>query len=333
MPVSSKDADRLFLQAILSRSVVTFDVAKALWEKAVEAVKASNDAVDVSYSNDRDSWDEFIARINKSLDKLDLEFRHLHDESTGKEMYALVNRKGDEIAQMATDYTPAEIAFFKAIVEQIILAPRESFSVSSLIALREIGSIKPKVNMSKSQAEVVLGSFVARGWLLKSKRGRYSLSTRSILELQPFLKSTYPDEILECTICFEILTRGIACHTPNCKTRMHFHCFSNYRRRHGVCPSCGKDWPREAKDKPLIPVGEDAVKDGDEGKRRVRIRSADPSDDDNGEEDELPSQSQEDFNAKRHRKTEMNENNMDIGSVNDTQEHRATRRSHRVTRR
>jgi hypothetical protein len=27
-----------------------------------------------------------------------------------------VNRKGDEIAQMATDYTPNEIAFFKAIV-------------------------------------------------------------------------------------------------------------------------------------------------------------------------------------------------------------------------
>ncbi|KAG6869710.1 hypothetical protein C0993_006278, partial [Termitomyces sp. T159_Od127] len=27
-----------------------------------------------------------------------------------------VNRKGDEIAQMATEYTAAEIAFFKAIV-------------------------------------------------------------------------------------------------------------------------------------------------------------------------------------------------------------------------
>jgi hypothetical protein len=26
-----------------------------------------------------------------------------------------VNRKGDEIAQVATDYTPAEIAFFKAV--------------------------------------------------------------------------------------------------------------------------------------------------------------------------------------------------------------------------
>lgn len=50
-----------------------------------------------------------------------------------------------------------------------MLAPHESFSVSSLAALREVNAIKPKSNMSKTQAEVVLGSFVAKGWLLKSK--------------------------------------------------------------------------------------------------------------------------------------------------------------------
>lgn len=104
-----------------------------------------------------------------------------------------------------------------------MLAPRESFSVSSLAALREASAVKPKLNMSKTQAEAVLGSFVAKGWLLKSKyvisirvafcdysfsleyrRGRYSLSTRSLLELQSYLKTTYPEEVLECTICLEV---------------------------------------------------------------------------------------------------------------------------------
>jgi non-structural maintenance of chromosomes element 1 len=97
-----------------------------------------------------------------------------------------VNTKDDELAQMATDYTPAEIAFFRAIVqmffilimlsiltsfqvEQIILARNESFSLSSLAALREVSAIKPKSNMSKTQAETVLASFVAKGWLLRSK--------------------------------------------------------------------------------------------------------------------------------------------------------------------
>lgn len=52
-------------------------------------------------------------------------------------------------------------------VEQIMLAPREAFSVSSIAALRELHAAK--INMTKSQAEVVLASFVAKGWLLKSR--------------------------------------------------------------------------------------------------------------------------------------------------------------------
>jgi hypothetical protein len=50
-----------------------------------------------------------------------------------------------------------------------MLAPRQCFSISSLAALREVSSIKPKPNMTKTQAEVVLASFVARGWLHKSR--------------------------------------------------------------------------------------------------------------------------------------------------------------------
>jgi len=48
-----------------------------------------------------------------------------------------------------------------------MLAPREAFSVSSIASLRELHAAK--INMTKSQAEVVLASFVAKGWLLKSR--------------------------------------------------------------------------------------------------------------------------------------------------------------------
>lgn len=49
-----------------------------------------------------------------------------------------------------------------------MLAPHEAYSVSSLLALREVNSLK--TTMTKAQAEIVLGSFVAKGWLLKSRR-------------------------------------------------------------------------------------------------------------------------------------------------------------------
>ncbi|TFK42659.1 Nse1 non-SMC component of SMC5-6 complex-domain-containing protein [Crucibulum laeve] len=278
---SAADVERLFLQSVLSRGMVSKKLAQTLWERSIAAVKAANDALNIPHPRPEDGWNNFLSKVNKSLDKLDLEFRHLHDETSGKEMYALVNRKGDDIAQVATDYTPAEIAFFKAIVEQIMMAPREAFSVSSLGALRELNAIKS--SMSKTQAEIVLASFVSRDWLLKSKRGRYSLSTRSLLELLPYLKSTYPDELLECTICMEVVTRGVACYTNNCKTRMHNHCFANFRRRHSACPSCSKEWPRESTEK-LLPVGEGAAREGEDGKRRVRLKSADPSDDEEEED-------------------------------------------------
>jgi len=154
-----------------------------------------------------------------------------------------------------------------------MLAPREAFSVSSMAALRELTVLK--INITKVNAEVVLTSFVSKGWLLKSARGRYLLSTRSLLELLPYLKSNYPDEILECTICMELITRGVACLNSNCKVRLHYHCFKNYRQRQGMkaCPTCKKEWPREIKD--LNPVGEDAARGGDSDKRRVREESSD----------------------------------------------------------
>ena len=40
--------------------------------------------------------------------------------------------------------------------------------------------------------------------------GRYTLSSRAVMELQPYLKSTYDDEVLECTSCMEIVTKVCA---------------------------------------------------------------------------------------------------------------------------
>jgi len=112
--VSASDVDRVFLQAVLSRGLLSGDLAKVLWEKSVKAVNgtflflttpldldepnvsclaalASNDALNINFVNNANNWDEFVARINRTLDKLELEFRLLHDESTGREMYALVH--------------------------------------------------------------------------------------------------------------------------------------------------------------------------------------------------------------------------------------------------
>jgi non-structural maintenance of chromosomes element 1 len=50
----------------------------------------ANDKLDIVHSGDKAAWDTFVGKINDSLDSLDFEFRHLNDEVTGREMYALV---------------------------------------------------------------------------------------------------------------------------------------------------------------------------------------------------------------------------------------------------
>jgi len=164
-----------------------------------------------------------------------------------------------------------------------MLAPNSSYSISSLAALREVNALTSP--MSKTQAESVLASLVAKGWLLKSKKGRYSLSPRSLLELQPYLKSTYPDEVLDCTICFEILTRGHACPRGNCRVRMHGACYEAYRRSNGKCPACNEDWGRVGNDR-VVPVGEAAAPKDDWPRRTRRSATTESDKDAEGDEEE-----------------------------------------------
>ncbi|THH14339.1 hypothetical protein EW146_g5971 [Bondarzewia mesenterica] len=268
-------------------------------QPAFFASLATDDSLNIS-----NVWDDFIVSVNNSINPLDLELAHLHDEVTGRQMYALVNRKDDEVAQIATEYTPIEIAYFKMIVEQIMLAPNESYSVSSFAALRESTNLRPSI--TKTQAENVLTSFVAKGWLLKSQRGRYSLSIRSLLELLPYLRNTYTDEVIECTICMEILTRGTACYTPNCKTRMHKHCFENYRKTHQKCPACSQDWSSEANKKKLIPVGEKAAR-ADDGARKMRRKRSE-------------SEGNEDGDSQRRSQTSDDNQEMEVDEAETTQD-------------
>ena len=80
----------------------------------------------------------------------------------------------------------------------------------------------------------------------------------------------------------QIITRGGSCITPNCKTRIHNHCFRKLRARNSQCPACAADWPQDPTN--LRPIGEAAVKDGQDDGRRVRRKSTTASGDEAEEE-------------------------------------------------
>lgn len=46
--------------------------------------------IQVSFNPTRDAWDNFLNELNDTLNPLDLEIAHMHDEITGNEIIALV---------------------------------------------------------------------------------------------------------------------------------------------------------------------------------------------------------------------------------------------------
>ncbi|KAG8874121.1 hypothetical protein FRB98_008625 [Tulasnella sp. 332] len=168
----SHDVDRLFIQALMTRRVVSEVLLKKLFVKSKAAVLSVDKDVQVS---DLD-WPTFLARVKSSLDVLDLNIARTVDEETGHGVYALVNTVGDEVSKLATEYPAEHIVYFRHIdlsmkVEQIMTAPRQAFSISSMAALSELASLPEPVRkkITKIQAQALLNSFVARGWLAKSQ--------------------------------------------------------------------------------------------------------------------------------------------------------------------
>jgi len=105
------------------------------------------------------------------------------------------------------------------------------------------------------------------------------LSPRTILELEPYLRSTFEDEVLICASCDRIVTKGLSCFVPECRGRLHEHCYT--ARKNAIksrplkCPSCSTDWSSQV----LNNVGEEAVRE-DTGKSKVRRKQGREKEDD-----------------------------------------------------
>ncbi|KAF9926961.1 hypothetical protein FBU30_003603 [Linnemannia zychae] len=197
---------------------------------------------------DQDDFLGFLNRINDSLNDVELEIKRVQDELSGDYVLALTNTNEQKIAQVATGYSPLELEYFKHLLEAIVMADDELYCVSSTAAINETARLKNKENkplqLTKSAAEELIGRFIRDKWFVKSKSGALSLSTRTLLELQTFLKEAYEEQIQECTFCLEIITKGQRCSVGACAARLHNHCAKVYYQNmsNPKCPTCQSSW-------------------------------------------------------------------------------------------
>lgn len=97
-------------------------------------------------------------------------------------------------------------------------------------------------SMSRDDAQRFYERMVKNKWLKKSSRGELSLSTRSILELDPLIHSMYPEVARQCNICSRLCLRGQTCN--NCQIKLHLYCANRYfkNRESHTCPNCSREW-------------------------------------------------------------------------------------------
>jgi len=65
-----------------------------------------------------------------------------------------------------------------------------------------------------------------RNFFLTYRKGRYSLTTHSTVELQTYITNTFPNDILHCTVCHKTVFHGIRCYTRNYKGTLCGHCYA-----------------------------------------------------------------------------------------------------------
>jgi len=288
--VTVQDADRLFLQAFLSRRVISEQLANFLWERCIDAAKSVNEDLEFP----RSGVGEVIHRLQQKLQPLGMDIKVVGDEYSDNICYTVVNIQGDGVAEIATNYAQNEVQFFKAVVEQIMLAKNEAYCIGSMAALRVAGGMK------RAQAEKLLKSFVHESWLAGLDGGHFALGTRALAELETYLKNHYEDlGYFECVICHSIITRGLRCCHAQCQTRIHHRCFAKYNtnQRQYVCPSCRQDWSEEHNRARMAPIGIEAFREGQDDRTMKRPQPASGESDEETEEGDAvdvdPSQSQE----------------------------------------
>lgn len=262
--IELSELHHLFIHALLLRRLAPYEKCLEVWMKSAEVIGVR--VADNEFA-------QFYGQINDRIESFGFRIALLSDEGNGpidmnllpsnpnssttkrlqtKRWMALVNTRSDDTAKLGTDLNPNEIAFYKKIVDQIILSANYRYCISYHDALRLSSTLDSA--LKKTDAERLLKVLIKKGWLSQSSTGYFSLSIRAKLELQSYIQENYAEEDRPpaCASCRELVMRGFKCPNAQCPKAMHVVCAMNQSRHSNSCPSCKSRFSYEIK------IGEDA---------------------------------------------------------------------------
>uniref|UniRef100_A0A0B6ZPW6 Non-structural maintenance of chromosomes element 1 homolog n=2 Tax=Arion vulgaris TaxID=1028688 RepID=A0A0B6ZPW6_9EUPU len=202
----SAEKRKMFLQCFLSQGILNAREVKNLLKKCDVQVDSKEEMA------------KYVQNANASIAFVNLEIKKGIQEEDGASFYCLVNTVETSISRMLSTYSPNELELFKKLIEQIV--ETEDGKIGSLAAL----SLTEKLDkrMGKEEAQNFLERLEKDKWIKKESDGKISLSVRSIVELDQYLKDMYQEVIKMCYICTKICLLGEIC--PKCGIKIHKKC-------------------------------------------------------------------------------------------------------------
>uniref|UniRef100_UPI0037E84A4B non-structural maintenance of chromosomes element 1 homolog n=1 Tax=Semicossyphus pulcher TaxID=241346 RepID=UPI0037E84A4B len=228
------DSHRRFLQTMMTNGIVDEQGARRLHQHCCETHNTQHAP---------DQLDDFIETINSKLQPMFMQIRKGTSEDTGHHYYALVNSAMTDVTRMSSDYADNELELFVKTMDLIVGS--ENGKASSTDILNSADSLTSK-KLKKSETEHLLNRLVQDKWL-NEKTGQYTLSTRCIIEMEPYILAMYQDQVKVCHICHNIAIQSQICENPTCGIKIHNPCVARYfkGRAEPRCPACEDFWPHE----------------------------------------------------------------------------------------
>ncbi|CAH1441546.1 unnamed protein product [Lactuca virosa] len=230
------------IQALLSRG--------PLKEKDFDAI--FSDVTGKSLDSHQQLFNEYLRKINMELSYVQFELRACRNQYDSGVFYGVVNTVADEQSKLGSKYTVPQIAFYKAIIEAIVLDHTAQGTISNIkalnIQLENQGSSSSQVptafkNFSMTQKEKTIRELVHDQWLCATSDGDIGLGVRSFLDLRSWFHN---NQVPPCDVCNESGIKADLCPNESCSVRIHKYCLQakfSQQRIEKVCPGCGTQWP------------------------------------------------------------------------------------------
>ncbi|CAG9579750.1 unnamed protein product [Danaus chrysippus] len=156
-------------------------------------------------------------------------FKSLPDELTSERKLVFLCLGYDETTKLQNMFAPNKLDYFRILMEEIVTT--ENREISVMRALNLVSKVKPTLHIT--DAEVLLKTWY-RMHYLDLNGTNYALGIRAIHEFERYLKDNLPDYVKNCTICKQMVFRGINC--PACDETIHTRCLN-------VCLDRVRQWP------------------------------------------------------------------------------------------